>query len=142
MEDLKERLVANVSTVELERRWKAARAMMQEHKLDLLLMRQDEEYYGGHVRWFTGITPRHSYPLTVIFPRDDQMTTIMSSPPANPGPPAWAARGIKRRLGAPYYPSLHYTATYDAELATNVLAEKKRGTVGIVGRLTMHLPFY
>ena len=142
MEDLKERLVANVSDAELERRWRAARTMMQEHKLDLLLMRQDEEYYGGHVRWFTGITPRHSYPLTVIFPKDDEMTTIMSSPPANPGPPAWAARGIKRRLGAPYYPSLHYTATYDAELATNVLAEKKGATVGIVGRLTMHLPFY
>jgi Xaa-Pro aminopeptidase len=142
VEDLKERLVANVSIAELERRWKAARAMMEERKLDLLLMRQDEEYYGGHVRWFTGIAPRHSYPLTVIFPKDDEMTTIMSSPPANPGPPAWAARGIKRRLGAPYYPSLHYTTNYDAELATGVLSENNGATVGIVGRLTLHLPFY
>ena len=101
MEDMKERLVKSVSTGELERRWKAAREVMKDRKIDFLVMRQDEEYYGGYVRWFSAITPRHSYPVTVIFAIDDEMTTIASSPPAPPNdgrPPEWAVRGVKTRL--------------------------------------------
>ena len=142
MEDPKKRLVPSVSSGELERRWRAAREMMQDRKINFLLMRQDEEYYCGYVRWFTGITPRHSYPFNVIFPIDDEMTTISSSPPAAPGPPEWAVRGVKRRLGAPYYPSLHYTGTYDAELAVGILKERKGPTIGIVGKSFFHVPFY
>ena len=142
MEDPKKRLVPSVSSGELERRWRAAREMMQDRKIDFLLMRQDEEYYCGYVRWFTGITPRHSYPFNVIFPIDDEMTTISSSPPAAPGPPEWAVRGVKRRLGAPYYPSLHYTSTYDAELAVGILKERKGASIGIVGKSFFHVPFY
>lgn len=108
MEDPRQRLVTSISDAELERRWKAAREMMQDQRLDFLLMRNDEEYFGGYVKWFTDIPARHSYPFTVIFPFDDAMTTITSSPPApaDPYPKEWAARGVKRRLGAPYYPSL------------------------------------
>ena len=142
MEDPKERLVASVSVGEMERRWRAARDIMQDRKVDVLLMRQDEEYFGGYVRWFSGIVPRHSYPLTVIFPIDDEMTTITSSPPAAPGPPEWAVRGVKKRLGAPFYPSYHYTNTYDAELAVGVLKERKGATIGIVGMSSLHVPFY
>jgi len=142
VEDPKKRLVPSVSSGELERRWRAAREMMQDRKINFLLMRQDEEYYCGYVRWFTGITPRHSYPFNVIFPIDDEMTTISSSPPAAPGPPEWAVRGVKRRLGAPYYPSLHYTGTYDAELAVGILKERKGATIGIVGKSFFHVPFY
>ena len=142
MEDPKKRLVPSVSSGELERRWRAAREMMLDRKINFLLMRQDEEYYCGYVRWFTGITPRHSYPFNVIFPIDDEMTTISSSPPAAPGPPEWAVRGVKRRLGAPYYPSLHYTGTYDAELAVGILKERKGATIGIVGKSFFHVPFY
>jgi Xaa-Pro aminopeptidase len=49
---------------------------------------------------------------------------------------------VKRRLGAPYYPSLHYTSTYDAELAVGILKEKKGATIGLVGRSFFHVPFY
>jgi len=142
MEDPKQRLVTSVSTAELERRWRAAREVMRDRRVDFLLMRQDEEYFGGYVRWFTGIAPRHSYPFTVIFPIDDEMWTISSSPPTSPGPPEWAVRGVKKRLGAPYYPSLRFTSTYDAELAVGILQEKKRGKIGIVGKCFFHVPFY
>lgn len=142
MENLKERLVANVSDAELERRWKAAREVMRDRKVDFLLMRQDEEYFGGYVRWFSGIVPRHSYPFTVIFPVDEEMATIASAPPNQARPPEWAVRGVKKRLGAPYYPSLHYTNTYDAELAVGVLKERKDATIGVVGMSSMHVPFY
>lgn len=142
MEDPKERLVTSLPTEELERRWQAARAWMEAEGVDALLMRNDEEYFGGYVKWFTDIPARHGYPFTVVFPLTDGMTTITSSPPAEPGPKAWALRGVKRRLGAPFYPSLSYTATYDAELAADALKEMHATTVGIVGRCFFSVPFY
>jgi Xaa-Pro aminopeptidase len=144
MEDLKESLTTSISTAELERRWKAAREIMRENKIDFLLMRQDEEFLGGYVRWFSDFSARHSYPFTVIFPLDEEMTFITcgAPPPADAYPPAWAARGVKRRLGAPYFESVHYTSTYDAELAVGVLKEKKKPTIGLVGKSYIPITFY
>ncbi len=142
MEDPKERLVPSVSHAELERRWKAAREIMREHKVDFLVMRQDEEFYGGYVRWFSAIAPRHGYPITVIFPVDDEMTTISSAPPNAGRPPEWSVYGIKNRLGASYYPSMHYTNNYDAELAVKVLSEKKGAAIGWVGISSLHVNFH
>ena len=47
MEDPKERLTTCISTTELNRRWKAAREMMRDNKIDFLVMRNDEEFLGG-----------------------------------------------------------------------------------------------
>ena len=84
MEDPKERLTTSISTAELERRWKATREMMRAKKIDFLVMRQDEEFLGGYVRWFSDFSARHSYPFTVIFPSDEEMTFITCGgfPPA------------------------------------------------------------
>jgi Xaa-Pro aminopeptidase len=144
MEDPKERLTTSISTTELERRWKTVREMMRENKIDFLLMRQDEEFLGGYVKCFSDFSARHSYPYTVIFPVDDEMTLITCSgtPPTDPFPPQWAVRGVKRRLGAPYFESIHYTSTYDAELAVGVLKEKKKATIGLVGRSYIPITFY
>ena len=144
MEDPKERLVASISTAELERRWKATRKVMKRNKVDFLIVRNDEEFLGGNVKWFTDLPARHSYPYTVIFPVDDEMTMISVGPPApsEPAPPAWAVRGVKRRLSSPYFASVHYTGTYDAELAVGVLKEKKRATIGLVGRSYIPITFY
>ena len=144
MEDPKERLTTCISTAELERRWKAAREVMREKKIDFLVMRQDEEFLGGYVRWFSDFSARHSYPFTVIFPVDDEMTFITcgAPPPADAYPPQWAVRGVKSRLGAPYFESVHYTSTYDAELAVGALKEKKRPTIGLVGRSYIPITFY
>ena len=144
MEDPKERLVASISTAELERRWKASRKVMKRNKVDFLIVRNDEEFLGGNVKWFTDLPARHSYPYTVIFPVDEEMTLISVGPPspAEPAPPAWAVRGVKRRLSAPYFASVHYTSTYDAELAVGVLKEKKRATIGLVGRSFIPITFY
>jgi Xaa-Pro aminopeptidase len=145
MEDPKTRMTMNVSHAELDRRWKAAREVMKERQVDFLLMRNDEEFLGGYVRWFSDFPPASSYPLTVIFPCSDEMTMIASggAPPAeSPYPPAWAARGVKKRLCAPYFASLHYTSTMDAELAVGVLKEQKRATIGLVGRSFIPITFY
>lgn len=144
MENPKERLTTCISTVELERRWKAAREIMLADKIDFLLMRNDEEFLGGYIKWFTDFSARHSYPTTVIFPVDEEMTLITSgpNPPGDTFPPQWAVRGVKRRLSAPYFPSIYYTSTYDAELALGVLREKEQGTIGLVGSSSIPITFY
>ena len=144
MKDPKERLTTCISTAELERRWKAAREMMRDEKIDFLVMRSDEDYLGGYVKWFSDFSAQHSYPFTVIFPADDEMTLISCSPtpPADPFPPQWAARGVKRRLGSPYFSSLCYTSTYDAELAVEILQKRRGATIGLVGRSFIPVTFY
>jgi Xaa-Pro aminopeptidase len=75
---------------------------------------------------------------------DDEMTLITcgGTPPTDPFPPQWAVRGVKRRLGAPYFESIHYTSSYDAELAVGVLKGKKKATIGLVGRSYIPITFY
>jgi Xaa-Pro aminopeptidase len=144
MEDPKEKLTKGVSTSELERRWKAIREMMRANKIDYLVIQNSEEFLGGTVRWFSDFSARDQFPMTVIFPIDDEMTTINcgGDPPAEQWPPPWAARGIKNRLGAPYFSTIQYTNTYEAELAVSVLKEKKKPTIGLVERAFIPITFY
>jgi Xaa-Pro aminopeptidase len=144
MEDPKQRLMKSVSTPELERRWKAVREKMRERKIDYLVMQNSEEFLGGTIRWFTDFTARHQFPMTAILPVDDEITLINcgGDPPAENFPPRWAARGIKNRLGAVYFPTFPFTSTYDAELAVGVLNEKKKPTIGLVERSFIPITFY
>lgn len=143
MEDPRDKLTTFISKAELERRWKAAREVMRENRIDFLVMQNVDEYLGGYVKWFSGFSARHN-PFTVIFPLDDEMTLINHgrTPPGEASPPKWAVHGVKQRLGAPYIPSLHYTNTYDAELAVGVLKEKKAATIGLVGKAFIPVTFY
>lgn len=144
MIDPKERITYSISTRELERRWALARELMREHRIDYLLMRGDEEFLGGYVRWFTDLPARHSYPYTVIFPRDEEMTLISvgAFPPGDPAPPLWTVRGVRKRLSAPYFPTAHYTCTYDAEMSVSVLKEKKDAVIGLVGKSFIPVNFF
>ena len=144
MEDPKQRLTSRISTGELERRWTAIREMMGRQKLDYLIIRNDEGFLGGNVKWFTDLSARNNQHLTVIFPADEEMTLISHGPalPAEPGPPAWAARGVKTRLAAPYFASAHYTSTWDGEMAVDVLKEKPGATVGLVGKSYIPVSFF
>jgi Xaa-Pro aminopeptidase len=145
VDDPKERLSKTVSDAELERRWKAVREVMREKKIDYLVMQNQEEYMGGNLRWFSDFTARHQFPMTVIFPVDDDMTLInCGAQPSAPQtfPPPWFARGIKNRLGDVYFLTMPYTNTYDAKLAVDVLKEKKNPTIGWVERSFIPVTFY
>jgi Xaa-Pro aminopeptidase len=144
MQDPKERLTTCVSTAELERRWKAVREMMRFRKLDYLVVQNSEEFLGGAVRWFTDFSARHQFPMTVIFPADDEMTTINcgGDPPSDQFPPAWAVRGVKNRWGAPYFPTIPYTNAMEAELTVKVLGEKKKASVGLVEPAFIPITYY
>jgi len=92
-----ERITESVSTQEMERRWKLAREVMAKKGVDILVMRGLEQYLGGYVQWFTDIPARHTYPVMVIFPKDDGMTIVSHGafPPGPGTPPAYALRGVK-----------------------------------------------
>jgi Xaa-Pro aminopeptidase len=144
MERPEERLTPSVSDRELERRWKAVREQMKEQRIDVLVVQNDNEWLGGYVRWFIDLPAKTAYPITVIFPVDDEMTTITcgGKPPGDFGPPAWALRGVKTRLTAPYFRTLFYSNTYDAEATVNILKSKKKAKVGIVGKGMMSATFF
>jgi Xaa-Pro aminopeptidase len=140
----REALTFAVSDGELERRWKAVRTRMKEERIDALVMQDTNEWLGGYVKWFTDIPARNGYPMGVIFPVDDLMTTITpgGKPPSDLGPPAWTLRGVKSRLTAPYFPSLNYSNTYDADLVVQTLTDRKKGRIGIIGKGRISIAFY
>ena len=61
MEDPKARITTSLSKAEMERRWKAVREIMKERQVDFLVMRNDEEFLGGYVRWISDFPPASSY---------------------------------------------------------------------------------
>ena len=140
-----ERVQHPIATAELERRWKAVRAAMDERQIDVLVMQSNNDFMGGYVKYFTDVPATHGYPGTVIFPRDDRMTVIIQSkfgddqqlPPESDG----IRRGVKRILGAPYFVSALYTLDYDARLAEQALEPYAGKTIGLVGRGTLPVSF-
>lgn len=141
MEQLSERLQTPISSAELERRWKAARAAMVREKIDVLLMQNNVEQMGGYVKYFTDLTATNGYPLLVVFPRDDLMTLVSQGPFGGVFNLAkkvdGVRRGVKQWLTTPSYSSCHYTASYDAELAAQALSPYAGGTIGLVGTYQM-----
>lgn len=125
----------SLSTHELERRWKAVRERMAAKGIDFLVVQSQQRYAGGYFRWFTDI-PGANFPISAVFPLDDDMTIIAHGPaaPAPPGNPAeWALRGVKERINTPALPNVWWEDAWDAEKAVEVMKRKKPRTVGLVG---------
>ena len=138
------RIPRSISTGELERRWKGVRRVMQEKALDFVIVQNTTDYLAGYVKWLTDMPALHNYPVTVIFPRDDEMTTIWSGPrpPAEPNPPAWSLRGVRKRISVPIIPSLAYSSIFDAEKVIEELAPYNRCRIGLVGMGFISAAFY
>ena len=71
---MSDRRLNPISDAELDRRWKAARAMMTARGLDALVMQNNNDWLGGYVKWFTDFPAYNGYPRTVIFHAGDPMT--------------------------------------------------------------------
>ena len=145
MEDGQERIRLSISTEELSRRWTSIRQVMGANNIDFLIMQNDNDFLQGYVKWFTDIPAVNGYPTTVIFPKEDEMTVINCGPrlsgPTDLSARSWAYRGVKKMMTAPYFPSLHYSASYDAQLVVEELASYKNCSVGLVGTGQMSLAF-
>mgnify|MGYP001009143913 CR=1 FL=1 len=138
----KDRIRNPIPTRELERRCKLVKKSMEDQNIDILIMQNDNQYLGGYVRYFTDIPAEQAYPVSVLFPVDDEIITITSSSAENPLPPAWAIRGIGKRLGAPYFRTMNYTNHYDVDLMVKVIRERKDKKVGLVGMGLINAALY
>src|SRR5947209_7934286 len=100
-----ERVMNPISTAELERRWSAARGVMAERGIDVLYTHQANEWSAGYVKWLTDRMPGNGTFVSVVFPRDDEMTVLGPGgfngenklPPGGDG----VLRGVKRTMTAP-----------------------------------------
>lgn len=140
----KERIRAAIPARELERRWSAVRQAMKVAGIGALVLQNDNQYLGGYVRYFIDVPAEQAYPMSVLFPQDDEMTVISHGgpPPSLPGPPEWAVRGVRERISRAYIRTIHFTNTWDAEEAVRALKERKDRRVGVVGLGMMNAAFY
>ena len=143
-EEAQVRMPRIISDTELQRRWGAVRRAMRESDLDFLILQNCTDFLGGYIKWFTDMPALHNYPVTVIFSREDEMTTIWSGPlpPSEAYPPAWCLRGVKKRISVPIIPSLGYSAIFDAEKAVEELSPYKSCRIGLVGMGFISASFY
>ena len=134
----------SLSQHELERRWKALRERMAARGISHLVVQGQQRFVGGYFRWFTDVAVTN-YPITAVFPLDEDMTIIGhgAPAPATPAtPPEWALRGVKERINTPAFPNVWWEDAWDAEKAVEVIKRKKPGTVGLVGLGNMSAALY
>lgn len=136
-----ERINTPISTQELERRWSAVRAAMEQQRIDVLLMQNNNDHMGGYVKYFTDLPAMFGYPVTVAFPKDDRMSIISQGaigasvelPPEGDG----LRRGAKRSMTTSSFASAPYSLVYDAEHAEKALLPYAGATIGLVGLGTL-----
>jgi len=140
MPDFADRLIAPISTVELERRWLAVRAAMTERGIDVLVMQNSNEFSGGYVKWFTDMPAGNGTMTTVIVPKDDLMTVVAPgpfgvdvSPPANDP----VRRGVKRFPASPNFMAASFTTALDNANVEKALEEFSGATIGLVAQGSM-----
>jgi Xaa-Pro aminopeptidase len=140
---LREKVIHPISTEELERRWAAVRDVMGERRIDFLIVQNTNDYLGGYIKWLNDEPVMHNYPGTVIFPVSDEMTTIYhgSSDPDSTTPPAWALRGVRKRLSVPVMTSLNYAAALDAEVVVEELKAYRGARICLVNEPGMTAGF-
>ncbi|WP_163268653.1 M24 family metallopeptidase [Chelativorans alearense] len=124
-----------ISIAEMERRWAAARAVLEDNGVDALVMQAREDWMGGYVRWFTDIPANNGYPRTVVFFHDRPMTVIEMGAfgmDRRVSTDDGVHRGVERILGTPSFHSVGYTVEYDARLLVQVLSEAGCRRIGLL----------
>ncbi|WP_258360749.1 M24 family metallopeptidase [Moorella sulfitireducens] len=137
-----ERVRFSLPTRELERRWQAVRTAMKDKDIDIIVVQNNNKWLGGYVRWFTDVSAQHGYPMTILFPANDEMTIIShGSPPLPPAPPAYALRGVRERIPVPYMRTLNYTDSMEPETIAAIIKARNDKRIGIVSPGNMPYPF-
>ncbi len=138
------RILNAVSIEEMNRRWRAVRERMDAQGVDALVIQNSSDWVGGYVRWFSNQPATNGYPTTVVFPREGGLTLIEQGPfdgARRASEDEARATGIAQRLTTPSYPSVAYTAAYDAQLAVRELDELGARRVGLVAPAAMYHGF-
>jgi Xaa-Pro aminopeptidase len=133
------RIRVKMSKSELERRWKAVRLAMKESNLDFLIMQNYTGILGGYVKWFSDMSAHNNYPFTLIFPREDDMTTIMHGPRQTRQS---TIPGIKKQINVPALPSFAFSKSFEAEAVAAELSAYPNCHIGLVGMGFINAAFY
>lgn len=131
MMSFNERIRRPISDRELNRRWQAVRRLMDEKGIDLIMTQGNNMHLGGYVRWFTDIPAENNYFMTVLFPKDEEMTIVRSSISRIP---EWALRGVKEVLYAPMAPSINYTGNFQSGYVIDYIRKRNYKRVGYAGK--------
>ena len=118
-----------ISDTELNRRWEEVRALMKKLDLDLVFLQGNNMHLGGYVRWFTDVPAEYNFHMTVMFPKQGEMTLIRTS---GSRIPEWGLRGVAEVLYAPFSPTLNYTGDAEAGLATGYIKSINPKRVGYI----------
>ena len=132
-----ERVRFPVPEAELERRWAAVRAGMDEAGLDVLLVHDHVDGLGGYVRYLSDMPAAGGYPLSIVFPRHGAMTLVVHGPHGADRAVAPAGDpllyGVERVLSTWSFASASYTAHDDAAALVGALAPFAGGSIGVLG---------
>ena len=138
------RILAPISTAELERRWGAVRGAMAQQGLDALVVQGAQDWLGGYLKWFTDEPATNGYACTALFPRAALMTVVAQGPMngriSRRGDEP-DSRGVGTLRFTPSYSSIHYTKHYDAALMAEEIAAAGYGSVGLVATSQMSYDF-
>ncbi|MGI5971897.1 MAG: M24 family metallopeptidase [Oscillospiraceae bacterium] len=126
-----------ISEKELERRWAAVGQVLKKRDLDILVVQNEGQDLGGYVRWLTDQAA--GYPVTVIFPRNGEMTVVLSGDSQFPPKPR---KGISSFICDGYFRTLRPTHDYDARIITEVIKKAGARKVGLVNLGRMHACTY
>jgi Xaa-Pro aminopeptidase len=137
------RVNAPISTAELERRWTAVRAAMEDARIDALFVHSHVDGIGGATRWFADLPAGGGYPTSLVFPLREPMTLVAHGPRGGDreipsGDPA--LRGIGRLLTTASFASVVYCQEYDSDLVLQALRPLTPSRVGLVHPGTMPYP--
>jgi Xaa-Pro aminopeptidase len=138
------RSLNTVSPTELQRRWTAVRSRMREAGIDVLIAQNSSDWVGGYTRWFSNTPATNGYLTTLVFPLDGGMALIEQGPfdlVREFSAADAALTGIARKLTTPSYPSIEYTASYDAVLAAKEARGFDAKRVGLVAPAAMYHGF-
>ena len=145
MEDMTNvRTLNAVSLSELQRRWSATREAMRARDIDALVLQNSSDWVGGYLRWFSNQPATNGYPSSLVFPVTGSMSLIEQGPFDGlrvASETDRAATGIGRRLTTPSYPSVHFSGSYDADLAVKELRASGAKRVGLVAPAAMYHSF-
>ncbi|MDA8347683.1 MAG: M24 family metallopeptidase [Pseudomonadota bacterium] len=117
---------------------------MREREIDILVLQSSSDWVGGYVRWFTNEPATNGYPTSVLFPLEGGMSIIEQGPfngIRESDDTEVRETGIARRLATPNYPSVHYTAGYDADIAAREVRRMGARRVGLVAPAAMYHSF-
>lgn len=131
-----ERASSPIPDRELERRWSITRSAMKDRGIDVLIMRDTNDFFCGYVKWFTDVPENHGNGRSVVFHADDLMDVVEQGAGGlvrNLKGTDPRHRGVGRILTTPAFSSAEYTTGYEATIICDIIERHGYKTVGFVG---------